>query len=182
MRGQDPPNHVFIDGDAERPSNLLSDSGAAPGRIALFGGDNRVHEFLGRTFGTGLVPAFRGEEPAVLALGQDLVKAQEGRRFQNDGGTDEPGRPQEQSAPTGDDAIREAEIGSALARAIEDQQLMFDEEGLSKYGTDAPRTGKSDEGCDEMDEKDDEIAHFRILAGTENSRNSGQISNSPWTG
>jgi hypothetical protein len=34
---------------------------------------------------------------------------------------------------TGDDAIREAEIGSELARAIEDQQLMFDEDGLGNY-------------------------------------------------
>src|SRR5215470_15448878 len=30
MRGQDAPNDVFIDGDAERPSNLLSDSRTAP--------------------------------------------------------------------------------------------------------------------------------------------------------
>ena len=76
MRGQDPPNHVFIDGDAERQSNLLSDSRAAPRGIALFGGDDRVNEFPRRTLGTGLAPAFRGEEQAVLALGQDLVKAQ----------------------------------------------------------------------------------------------------------
>jgi hypothetical protein len=73
MRGQDAPNEVFIDGDAGRQSNLLSDSGAAPGGIALFGGDDRVSEFLGRTLRTGLAPAFRREEPAVLALDQDVV-------------------------------------------------------------------------------------------------------------
>ena len=49
MRGQDAPNEVFIDRDAKRQSNLLSDSAAAPGEIALFGDDNRVDEFLGRT-------------------------------------------------------------------------------------------------------------------------------------
>ena len=106
MRGQDAPNDVFIDGDAERQSNLLSDSRAAPGGIALLGGENRVNEFLGGTLGTGLAPAFRGEKQAVLALGRDLVKVQKGRRFQNDGRTDQPGRPHKQSAPTGDDAIR----------------------------------------------------------------------------
>ena len=53
-----------------------SDSGAAPGGIALFGGDDRVHEFLGRTLGTGLAPAFRREEQAVLARDQDVVKVQ----------------------------------------------------------------------------------------------------------
>jgi len=55
-------------------------------------------------------------------------------------------------------------MGSALARAIEDQQLMFDEDGLDNYGTDAARTRKSGDGREEMDEKDHEIAHFRIVA------------------
>jgi hypothetical protein len=41
---------------------------------------------------------------------------------------------------------------------------MFDEDGLSNYGTDAARTGQSDDGGDEMDEKDQEIAHFRMVA------------------
>ena len=93
MSGQDAPNDVFIDGEAERPSNLLSDSRAAPGGIGLFGGENRVNEFFGGTLGTGIAPAFRGEKQSVLALGQDLVKVQKGRRLQNDGGKDQPGRP-----------------------------------------------------------------------------------------
>src|SRR5215469_6802272 len=76
QRGQDAPNEVFIDRDAERQSNLLSDSGAAPGGIALFGSVDRVHESLGRTLGPGLAPAFRREEQAVLVLDQDVVKVQ----------------------------------------------------------------------------------------------------------
>ena len=47
-----------------------------------------------------------------------------------------------------------------MAGAIEDQQLMFDEEGLSNYGTDAARTRKSGDGRDEVDEKDHEIARW----------------------
>ena len=69
MLGQDTPNDVFIDGDGEGQSNLLSDSRAAPGRIVLFGSDNRVDEFFGRTLGTGLGPTFRREEQAILPLG-----------------------------------------------------------------------------------------------------------------
>jgi hypothetical protein len=164
IRGQDAPNDVFIDGDAERPSNLLGNARAAPGGIALFGGDDRVPEFWGRTLGTGLGPGFRREEQAVLALGQDLVKAQEGRRLQNKGRTDQPARLYKQRAPTGDEAIREAEIGGALAGTIEDQELMFDEEGLGNYGTDAARARQSSDGREEMDEKDRKIAHFRMVA------------------
>jgi hypothetical protein len=118
-----PAKGYTVDGpgmDAERPGNLLSDSRAAPGGIALLGGDNRINEFFGRAPGAGLEPALRREEQAVLALGKDLVKVQKGGRLQNDGGTEEPRRPYKQSAPTGDDAIREAEIRSALARTIED--------------------------------------------------------------
>ena len=106
VSGQDAPNDGFIDGNAERQSNLLSDSRAAPGGIALLGSENRVNEFFGGTLETRLAPAFRGEKPAVLALGQDLVKVQKGRRLQNDGRTDQPGRPHKESAPTGDDAIQ----------------------------------------------------------------------------
>ena len=93
-----------------------------------------------------------------------MVKVQKGRRLQNDGRTDQPGRPHKYSAATGNDAIREMQIGSALARAIEDQQLMFDEDGLGNYGTDPARTRKSGDGREEMDEKDHEIAHLRIIA------------------
>jgi hypothetical protein len=46
MSGQDAPNDVFIDRNAERPGNLLSDSRAAPEGIALLGGDNRLNEFV----------------------------------------------------------------------------------------------------------------------------------------
>ena len=66
------------------------------------------------------------------------MKAQESRRLQNKGRTDQPGRLNEQRALTGDEAIREEEIGGALAGAMEDQELMFDEEGLGNYGTTPP--------------------------------------------
>ncbi len=92
------------------------------------------------------------------------MKVQEGRRFQNDGRTAQSGRSDKQSAPTGDEAIRQAEMGSAVGRAIEDQQLMFDEEGLGNCGTDAAQACKSCNGRDEVDEKGHEIAHFRNLA------------------
>ena len=114
------------EGDAKRPSNLLSDARATPEGIALFGGDDRLNEFLGRPLGTGLGPAFRGEEQAVLVLSQDWVKVQEGRRLQHDSRADPPGGPHEKGTPTSEDAIREAEVRSALAGAMEDQQLMFE--------------------------------------------------------
>jgi hypothetical protein len=54
---------------------------------------------------------------------------------------------------------------AAQPGAVEDQQLIFDEDGLGNYGTDGTGTRKSGDGREEMDEQDHEIAHFRILAG-----------------
>jgi hypothetical protein len=55
-------------------------------------------------------------------------------------------------------------MGSTLTRAIEDQQLMFDENGLGNYGTEAARTRQSGGDREEMDEKDHEIAHSCMVA------------------
>jgi hypothetical protein len=43
---------------------------------------------------------------------------------------------------------------------MEDQQLMFDKNGLGHYGTDTTRTRKSGDGRNEMDEKDDKLARW----------------------
>ena len=47
---------------------------------------------------------------------------------------------------------------------------MFDEDGLGNYGTDAARTRKSGDGREEMDEKDHEIAHFRMVPRNSKTR------------
>ena len=41
---------------------------------------------------------------------------------------------------------------------------MFDENGFGNYGTDAAGARKSGDSREEMDEKDHEIAYFRIVA------------------
>ena len=59
---------------------------------------------------------------------------------------------------------------------------MFDEDGLRNERTDAARTGKRADGREEMDEKDHEIAHHRIVAGRRILRNLWRNNNSPVTG
>ena len=53
-----------------------------------------------------------------------------------------------------------------MTRSIEDQELLLDENGFSDDRTDATWTQESGERSDDMDEKDDEIAHLSILART----------------
>jgi hypothetical protein len=62
---------------------------------------------------------------------------------------------------------------------IEDQELLLDENGLSDDRTNATWTQESDERRDDMNEKDDEIAHLTILARTANPQELCAASNSP---
>ena len=54
--------------------------------------------------------------------------------------------------------------------AIHDQELMLDENGFSDDRTDATWTQESGECSDDMNEKDDELAHLTILTRTANPR------------
>jgi len=68
IRGQDAPNDVFIDGDAERPSNLLGNARAAPEGIALLGGDNRSMSSLDGPLGPVLRLPFGEKSRRYLRL------------------------------------------------------------------------------------------------------------------
>ena len=56
VAGENPSNNVFVDGDVESQGNLLSDSRAAPGGIALLHLDNSVDEFFVGSVWSGLTP------------------------------------------------------------------------------------------------------------------------------
>ena len=73
------------------------------------------------------------------------MEAQERGGFQNDGGPDQPARAHQQRAYAGDHAITEAEVGGTSPGAIEDQELLLDEYGLSDDSTRAARPSEPDE-------------------------------------
>jgi hypothetical protein len=55
-----------------------------------------------------------------------------------------------------------------------DQELVPEDKGLRNYGTDAARTEQAGQGSEEMDKKNDQIAHRRIVAGREILRKYGK--------
>src|SRR5580693_9435440 len=59
---------------------------------------------------------------------------------------------------------------------------MLEQKRLGNDGTGTARSEQASQGSDEMDEKDDQIAHHRILAGREIPMNYGRNNNSPATG
>jgi hypothetical protein len=69
-----------------------------------------------------------------------------------------------------------------LPGAIHDQELVFEEKRLRNDGTDAARTEQPSQDGNEMDEKNGQIAHRRMVAGRGILRNLGRNNNSPATG
>jgi hypothetical protein len=69
-----------------------------------------------------------------------------------------------------------------LPGAIPDQELVFEEKRLRNDGTDAARTEQPSQDGNEMDEKNGQIAHRRMVAGRGILRNLGRNNNSPATG
>ena len=74
VMGENPANHVFVDGDVERQGDLLGDSRAAPVGITLLHFEDRTDEFCARSFRAGRPSAIRGEQHAVLSLAHRFVK------------------------------------------------------------------------------------------------------------
>jgi hypothetical protein len=53
----------------------------------------------------------------------------------------------------------EAEVGGPFPRAIEDQQLLLDENGLGHHGSGAARAGEPGDRRQQMEKQDGQIAH-----------------------
>lgn len=58
MAGENAPNNVLIDLDAERQGDLLRNSRAAPGLIAILHLDHNFNQFVAGSLGSGLTSSF----------------------------------------------------------------------------------------------------------------------------
>jgi hypothetical protein len=63
--------------------------------------------------------------------------------------------------------------------AIQDQELVLEEKRLRNDGAGAARSEQASQGSAEVDEKNDQIAHHRIVAGRGIPTNYGRNNNSP---
>jgi hypothetical protein len=87
------------------------------------------------------------------------MEAQERRGFEDDRGTDQPARAHEQRADAGDDAISEAQIRGTSPGAIQNKQLVLDEDGLGHDRARAAWTGEPGDGRHQVEQQDNQIAH-----------------------
>ena len=75
------------------------------------------------------------------------------------------------SAQSCDETIESPEIRRPLSGSIQDEELLLEENGVRDNGANATRTHESGKGGDDMDEKNEEIAHRSIVARSTKTRN-----------
>src|SRR2546426_10539224 len=167
MHCQNAAYDVFVDLDTEGQRDLLGNSRAAPTGITPFHFNDGIDEFFGRSFRTSPTAVFGGEQLSVLSFDQHLVEMQQSRRPENDRGSHNPCRTHEKGAQTGDNPIRNAEVGSSFPTAIQNQQLMSHQRRFSNDGPESTRPCKSQYGDDHMNEKDEDVAHGGMVSDIE---------------
>ena len=163
VRGEHSADHVLIDPNVERQTDLLGDPRTAPPGIAPLHRHHGVHQGVGRPFRAGAA-APGGKQPLVLARTQRPMESQDRRRSQDDGRAEHAGRAHEERTHAGEDTVRCAEIRRAVSRAIENEQLLLDQK---RFGDDRPQTARAQqpsEGGDQVDAQDEQVAHRHILA------------------
>jgi hypothetical protein len=134
MHFKDPPNDVLINIDAKRESNLLGNSPATPTGITAFHLNDSIDKFAGWAFRAPSPSVFGRKEHAVLPLNQHLVETQQSGWLQNDSRFENSCRSHQKGAQTGDNSIGNAQIGSPLSAAVQDQKLMSNQHGFRNDG------------------------------------------------
>src|SRR5262249_47445626 len=92
-----------------------------------------------------------------------------------------PARAHEQRTEAGDHAITETEARRTRPGAIEDQQLVFDQDRFGHHGADATRPCEPRDGRHQMKKKHSQITHVTIVARSRNPQKRAKISDSPCT-
>ena len=70
----------------------------------------------------------------------------------------------EKGAETGDHAIGNAQVGSSLPTAIQNEHLMPSERRFRDDGTKATRFYQPNDGDDRMNENDEDVVHAGIVS------------------
>ena len=68
--------------------------------------------------------------------------------------------------PTGEDPIRRAEIRRPVPRAIQNEQVLLDQDRFSHDRPQAAGAHQPGQGGDQVHQQDDRVAHRNILATT----------------
>jgi hypothetical protein len=91
------------------------------------------------------------------------MEIQEGRRLEGDGHPAKPTRLDPKGTESGDHPIQNPEIRYTSARTVQNQQLMFGQNGFRHDSAHTSGLDQPENRRDEMDNENNQITHPRIL-------------------
>jgi hypothetical protein len=115
-----------------------------------------------------MTPAPRRKQQAIFPLCQHMVKMQERRRLEHDGGAEKTRAANEKHAQASEDPVCGVQVRSALAATVQDQKLVSQENGLGDYAPESSGLGQAADRDDQVKQKDEKIAHFGNPTGAPN--------------
>jgi hypothetical protein len=155
---------IFVDVDAEGMRDLLGDAYTAEPGVAALQLNDRRDEFCRGTFGPGLATMRRGgKEQAVFPIHQGFVELEQRCRFDERADLRNPAWAQEQSGQPEYAAIERSQIRGPASRPVTDQDLMLEQQRFCHDGAQATGAHEFQEGDQQMDGEDEEVAHGRTV-------------------
>jgi hypothetical protein len=89
------------------------------------------------------------------------MKEQQGDRLEDYGRTDQPTKAEELGTKTEKQAVGGAKIGRSAAGALQDQELLLQEDNLSENGSGSTRSQENGQAGQQMHQQDNHISHGR---------------------
>ena len=133
--GQNSADHIFVEVDANGLGQVLRNLRAAELGIAPLDFTEGLDPFRGGPFWTRLLLRSGGVEEWIFELLEATMKAQQGSGLEDDDRIDQPTRAQELGTKPEEQAVGGAKIGCSAAGALQDQELLFQEDILSENGS-----------------------------------------------
>ena len=119
------------------------------------GGDN----FTAGTLRAGLLRACEREQLTIFPVNQRAMEAEERGRLQDDRGPHQSARAHEHRADADDHAITNPKARRTRSGAIEDQQLLLEQQRFGHNRTYPACTSEPGDGRRQMKNQDGQIAH-----------------------
>jgi hypothetical protein len=104
--GQNTPDYVLIDFQAERFDQVLGNPGASKASVAALKLADGVDQFSGRSFWPWLALGMRGVEEPAFAFLEHAMEAKQGGRFEDHRRTEKPTRAEKASPEPEEEAVK----------------------------------------------------------------------------
>ncbi len=141
----------------------MGDPPASESRVPAFHFNDGGKQRRSGPFRTWFSSALRREQQSVLALHEGSMQPHDRGRPEHDDRAQQAGRAYEFRADACNHSVDGSKSRSALARAIENRELVPEQERLGDKGTSPATSKESGDRGDEMDEKDGQVAPLAIV-------------------